>query len=161
MNSTLIIILYSVLTIVFVYLLISTRLQHWVYSLILMLCFGSVIGSLFGILQLQGRDVLLLIGFVGTFIGAGLLIWKSFRNSQHQIIFNKLIGGIIIILQMVLFIFLPAHADKSGLLNYPVTAFLATVVINEQYDHVGERNILILFILQGLLYILIDVLSFF
>ena len=161
MSSTLIIILYSVLTVVFLYLLISTRLQHWVYSLILMLCFGSVLGSLFGILHLQGRDVLLLIGFVGTFIGAAVLIWKSFRNSQHQIIFNKLIGGVIILLQMALFILVPAHADKSGLLNYPVTAFLATVVINEQYDHVGERNILILFILQGLLYILIDVLSFF
>lgn len=160
MNSTLIIGLYSILTLVFVYLLIKTRLQHWVYSLILMLCFGSVLGSLFGILHLQGRDVLLLIGFVGTFTGAGVLIWKSFRNSQHQIIFNKLIGAAIMILQIVLFLFLPAHADKAGLLNYPVTAFLATVVINEQYDHVGERNILILFILQGFLYILIDVLSF-
>jgi hypothetical protein len=116
-----------------------------------------VLGSFFKILHLAGADQLLIVGLAGTILGAVLLVWKSFRNRQNQLVLNKLIAGAMILLQIGIAIFLPEQSAKTGLLNYPVTAFIGTVLINKQYEHQGEKGVLILFMLQGILYIAIDI----
>ena len=161
MNSALIIGSYSFMAIASVYLLVKNRFQFIIYSVVLVLTFGAVIGSLFDILHLPGANELLLTGFAGTILGAILLIWKSFRNIQDQILLYKLLAGLILIFQIVSVFLWPAYGDRVELLNYPLTAFIATVLINEQYEHQGERNILIMFMLLGLLYIVIDIVKLF
>lgn len=159
MNLTLIIICYSVLALVSLYFLIQHRLRFIAYSVVLLLTLCSLVGSLLKILHMPGGDQLLLAGFGGTLLGAILLIWRAFQNTQRQVLFYKLMAGACILLQIVIAFFLPAHSEKVGLLNYPVTAFLATIFINKQYEHEGERSIVIVFAFQGFLYILIEVLS--
>ena len=161
MNAALIIGSYSFMAIASVYLLVKNRFQYVIYSIVLVLNFGAVIGSLFGILHLPGANELLLTGFAGTLLGAILLIWKSFRNIQGQVLLYKLLAGLILILQIVSVFMWPAHSDRVALLNYPLTAFVATVLINEQYEHRGEKNILIMFMLLGLVYIVIDIVKLF
>lgn len=161
MHSAFIIGTYSLLAIASGYLLARNRFQYIIYSIVLVLTFGAILGSLFSILHLKGADQLLLTGFLGTVLGALLLIWKSIRNVQHQILLYKLMTGLILLFQIVSFLLWPQYAERTGLLNYPLTAFIATVLINEQYEHEGERNILILFMLLGLLYILTEVLKVF
>lgn len=159
MNSALIIGSYSFLVIASGYLLVRNRFQYLIYSVVVVLTFGAILGSLFSILHLPGADELLLTGFAGTILGACLLIWKSVRNVQKQVLLYKLMTGLILLFQIMAFMLWPHYAERTGLLNYPLTAFIATVLINRQYEHEGERNILILFMLLGFLYILIEVLQ--
>lgn len=161
MNSAFIIGSYSFLAIASGYLLLRNRFQYLIYSIVLVLTFGAILGSLFSILHWNGADELLLTGFSGTILGALLLIWKSIRNVQQQVLLYKLMTGLILLFQIAAFLLWPQHADRAGLLNYPLTAFIATVLINGQYEHEGERNILILFMLLGFLYILVEVLQMF
>src|SRR5688572_8610315 len=112
-----------------IYLLVKNRFQFIIYSVVLVLTFGAVIGSLFGILHLPGANELLLTGFAGTVLGAILLIWKSCRNIQGQILLYKLLAALILIFQIVSAFLWPEHSDRVGLLNYPLTAFIATVLI--------------------------------
>lgn len=161
MNIAVIIGTYSLLTIASLYLLIRNRVQYLVYSLVLVLAFGSVVGSLFKILHLPGADELLLTGFAGTFLGAILLLWRSFRNRQGQILFYKLMTALILVSLVAFVVVWPGESRRIALLNYPLTAFLGTILINEQYEHEGERNLIILFLLHGFLYIVIDVLKLF
>lgn len=158
MNLTVIIILYSILALASIYFIIKLRFRFILYSAVLLLTLVSLIGSLFKIMHVPGGDELLMAGFAGTTLGAILLIWRSFQNSQRQVLFYKLMAGACIIFQIVIVFFLPAHSDKVGLLNYPVTAFLATILINKQFEHEGERSIVVVLALQGFLYILIEVL---
>ena len=99
----------------------------------------------------------MLTGLAGTVLCAGLLIGKSFHNSKKEILFYKLIAGLILLFQIVSVPLWPEQADRAALLNYPLTAFIGTMLINEQYEHRGERNMLIFLMLQGFLYILIEV----
>jgi hypothetical protein len=123
----------------------------------MVLVLTSVAGSIFSILHLPGASELLLISFTGTFLGAVLLIWRAFRNRQGQMLLNKLFAGSILIFQIAAVFLLPEQASKIGLLNYPLAAIIGTVLINNQHEHEGERNILILFLMQAVLYILIEV----
>ena len=150
---------YSLLAAASVYLLIKARLQYLLYSFVVALMFfGTIVGSLFKIMHLAGADELLMVGLMGTILGAILLVWRSFRNHQNHFILNKLIAGAMILLQLAIAIFWPDQSEKSGLLNYPITALVATVVINEQFDHQGEKGLLLLFMVQGFVYIVIDIL---
>jgi hypothetical protein len=160
-NAALIIGSYSFMAIASVYLLVKNRFQYMIYSVVLVLNFGAVIGSLFAILHLPGANELMLTGFAGSLLGAALLIWNSFRNIQDQVLLYKLLTGLILIFQIVSVFIWPAYSDRVALLNYPLTAFVATVLINEQYEHRGEKNMLVMFMLLGLLYIVIDIVKLF
>lgn len=139
------------------WLLIQNSNRHPIYSIALAMTCAVLPGALFKILHLQGADVLMLTGLAGTVLCAGLLIGKSFHNNKKEIIFYKLIAGLILLFQIVSVPLWPEQADRTALLNYPLTAFIGTMLINEQYEHRGERNMLIFLMLQGFLYILIEV----
>ena len=139
------------------WLLIQNSNRYVIYSVALALTCAVLPGALFKILHLQGGDQLMLTGLAGTVLCAGLLIGKSFHNSKKEILFYKLIAGLILLFQIVSVPLWPEQADRAALLNYPLTAFIGTMLINEQYEHRGERNMLIFLMLQGFLYILIEV----
>jgi len=149
---------YTLLGLTTLYFVARNRFQYIIYSVVLVLIFGSILGGIFKVLHLVGADELLLAGFFGTIIGAILLIWRSFQNRQKQLLLYKLVAGGIILLQIVIMFWWPVYNDRVGLLNYPATAFAATILINRQFEHNGERDVVILLMLQGFLYILIDVL---
>ena len=150
----------TLITVASLYLLIQIRLHYPVYSVVMILVLASVAGALFNILHLPGASELLLLSFAGTFLGSVLLVWRALKNRQDQILLNKLFAGLILLFQIVAAFVWPLDAGKTGLLNYPLAAIIGTILINKQYEHAGERNILILFLMQGILYILIEVMKF-
>lgn len=139
------------------WLLIQNRDRYLIYSIALALTCAVLPGALFKILHLPGADQLMLAGLAGTLLCAGLLIGKSFHNNNKEVLFYKLIAGLILLFQIVSAPLWPEQADRTALLNYPLTAFIGTMLINQQYEHRGERNMLIFLMLQGFLYILIEV----
>ena len=140
-----------------VWLLIQNSNRYLIYSVALALTCAVLPGAAFKILHLQGADQLMLTGLAGTVLCAGLLIGRSFHNAKKEILFYKLIAGLILLFQIVSAPLWPEQADRTALLNYPLTAFIGTLLINQQYEHRGERNMLIFLMLQGFLYILIEV----
>ena len=140
-----------------VWLLIQNSNRYLIYSVALALTCAVLPGAVFKILHLQGADQLMLTGLAGTVLCAGLLIGRSFHNAKKEILFYKLIAGLILLFQIVSAPLWPEQADRTALLNYPLTAFIGTLLINQQYEHRGERNMLIFLMLQGFLYILIEV----
>jgi hypothetical protein len=140
-----------------VWLLIQNSNRYLIYSVALALTCAVLPGAVFEILHLQGADQLMLTGLAGTVLCAGLLIGRSFHNAKKEILFYKLIAGLILLFQIVSAPLWPEQADRTALLNYPLTAFIGTLLINQQYEHRGERNMLIFLMLQGFLYILIEV----
>jgi peptidoglycan/LPS O-acetylase OafA/YrhL len=151
---------FSIIAIASVYFLIKNRLQYILYSVVVFLVLANVAGAFFKIMHLTGADELLILGISGSFLGSVLLMLKSFRNKNNQFILNKLIVGILILLQLTVPFFLPSDAESfGGLLNYPITALLATVLLNDQAEHEGEKNMMILFLLQSLFYIVINLLD--
>ena len=157
MQSAIIIGSLFLMTVAAVWLLIQNRNRYLIYSVALALTCAVLPGALFKILHLPGADELMLTGLAGTLLAAVLLIGKSLHNSQRQIVFYKLIAGLILLFQIVSAPLWPEQADRTALLNYPLTAFIGTMLINQQYEHRGERNMLIFLMLQGFLYILIEV----
>ena len=140
-----------------IYLLVSNGFRHLVYSVVLFLVLLGVIGSVFTILHLPGADELMLTGVIGVFGGAGLLIWRSFYNTQGQVVLYKFFAGALLIFQIVILLFFPHEQYRVGLLNYPVALFIGTLLIKGQYEHAGERNILIIFLLERFLYIFLQI----
>lgn len=151
---------FSFLAAASVYLLVKNRFQYIVYSLAIFLVMLQTAGAFFKILHLPGGDELFLSGFAGTILGGVLMVWKSLRNKTHQVLFNKLAAGILLLVHIALFLFPSAQAIALGpLIYYPVTALVATVLINDQAEHTGEKNMLILFLLQGLFQIVFNLLK--
>jgi len=159
MNGAFVFVSIVVVTAASVYLLIRNRLDYPVYSLVLLLIVVLMLSSVLTILHWPGADESTLVGFSGVLLGSLLLVIKSFRNSQHELLFYKLMAGAILLFQLVSGFFWPEYAHQVELMNYPMTAFAATVLINKQYDHEGERNMVILFTVQGVLAIIMDVLK--
>ena len=159
MNTTVVIISHAILSLAVVYLLIRNKAGYLIYSAVLVLTLCSVVGSFLRTLKIPGGDELLILGLAGTVLGSALLIWRSFQNRQNQLILNKLFAALIMLVQIGSSYLAPAHVDKIGLLNYPLAAFIGTLLINKQYEHDGERSILILFLLQAFLYIFVEILK--
>ena len=159
MSTTVVIASHSILSLAAVYLLIRNKTRYLTYSTVLVLTLCSVVGSFLRTLKMPGGDELLILGMAGTVLASALLIWKSFQNRQNQLILNKLFAALIMLVQIGSFYLAPAHIDKVGLLNYPLAAFIGTLLINKQYEHDGERSILILFLLQAILYIVLEILK--
>lgn len=151
---------FSFLVIASVYLLIKNRLQYIVYSLAIFFVLLQTAGAFFRILHLPGAGELFLTGLAGPVLGGVLMIWESLRNKTHQLLFNKLAAGVLLLVNATLFFFPSAQAVALGpLIYYPVTALVATVLINEQAEHRGEKNMLILFLLQGIFQIVFNLLK--
>jgi peptidoglycan/LPS O-acetylase OafA/YrhL len=158
MNTAFIFGSFSFLAAASIYLLIKMRIQYILYSVVIALCLVQLAGAFFKIMHWTGADELLIVGFAGTILGAGLLIWKSIRNQGKQILFNKLIVGLMLLLQLALALFTQAR-ELGGLLNYPVTALIATVIINDQSEHQGEKNMMIVFLMQAVFYLVSELLK--
>ncbi len=151
---------FSVLAIASIYLLIRNRLQFILYSVVIFSVLVQSAGAFFKILHLNGGDQLFTMGFVGMILGGALLIWKGLKNSINQILFNKLAAGILIFAHTALFFFPAAQVIRlEPLTYYPITALIATVLINDQTEHQGEKNMLILFLLQGIFQIISNLLK--
>ena len=143
-----------------IFFLIKNRTQYILYSVVILLILMQVIGAFLRILHLPGAEQLLLLGVGGTLLGGVLLIWRAFSNRQGQTILNKLLVGVLLIVQIALpLLDIGSSRNFAGLLNYPVTALLATVLINRQTEHEGEKNMMILFLVQGIFYILMNLLN--
>ena len=150
---------FSFLGIAAIYLLIKNGLRYIVYSVVIFLTLVQVAGALFLILHLPGGYELLLTGLAGTVLGAALLIWRSLQNSIHQVLFNKLVAGILLLAQCALF-FLPAAQTLKiePFIAYPITALIATALINDQTENDGERNMMLLFLFQAIFQIVFNLL---
>jgi len=160
MNSAFVFGSFSILALASIYFLIKNRVQYILYSVVIFLVLGQIVGAFFKIMHWPGADELLVLGVAGAFLGSVLLILKAFRNKDNRFVLNKLIVGMLIISQMVLPFSASANFQNlSGLLHYPITALLATVLLNDQAEHEGEKNMMILFLLQGIFYIIINLLD--
>lgn len=157
MTPALVISSHVLLSLIILYLVVSNKARYLIYSAVLLLLLCSVVGSLFRIMHMPGGDELLIVGLAGTVVGSVLLIWKSFRNRQDQLMLYKLLAGLILLAQIGIVYLAPHHAEKAALLHYPLAAFIGTLLINKQYEHEGERSILILFIVQSLMYIVMEI----
>jgi hypothetical protein len=150
---------FSFLAAASVYFLVRMRIRYIIYSAVIFLTLLQIVGAFFKIMHMPGADQLLILGFAGTIIGGGLLIWRSVWNEGKGIIFNKLMVGLMLLVQLAL-VFFPVRADQLGsLLNYPITALIATVLINDQSEHQGERNMMIVFLMQAVFYIASELLK--
>ena len=150
---------YFLLAVASLYFLIRLRTEYLLYSVAIFLTFLGILGAFFRIMHWPGADELMPGGMAGTVLGGGLLVWKSLRNHTNHVIFNKLMAGLIILIQVAL-IFLPsAQAQNYGpLLNYPIAALIGTVLLNDQAEHRGEKNMLMLFLFQALIHIAVNLL---
>ena len=142
-----------------IYLIIRLRLQYVIYSVAIALSLLQLAGAFFKIMHMPGGDELLLVGALGTLLGAGLLIWKSLRNRFNQVLINKLVVGLLLLSQLVLAFFSLQTHQLAGILNYPVTALIATVLLNDQSEHQGEKNMMIVFLMQAIFYIVSELLN--
>ena len=150
---------FSFLAAASVYFLVRMRIRYIIYSLVIFLTLLQIVGAFFKIMHMPGGDQLLILGLAGTIIGGGLLIWKSLRTSGKQVLFNKLMVGLMLLLQVAL-VFFPIRAQQlGGLLNYPITALIATVLINDQSEHQGEKNMMIVFLMQAVFYLVSELLK--
>jgi len=152
----------SLLAVASVYFLVRMRIRYVIYSVVVFLTLLQIIGAFFKIMHWPGGNELLFLGFAGTVLGGGLLVWKALRNTSKQVMFNKLVVGLILLLQIGLMFFPSSQTNKLGpLLHYPIVALAATVVINDQTEHQGEKNMLMLFLMQSLFYIAVEILKTF
>lgn len=151
---------FSFLAIACVYFLLRLRIRHVFYSGVILLTLLQIVGAFFKVIHWTGGDQLLMLGFSGTIIGGGLLIWKAVRNSRRQVMFNKLALGIILLLQIAFMLFpSPQTSRLAPLLHYPIVALAATVIVNDQTEHDGEKNMLMLFLMQSVFYIVVEILK--
>jgi hypothetical protein len=159
MNATFIYGSFSFLGVAAIYLLIKNRLGYIIYSVVIFLVLLQIAGALLRILHLKGGDALLLTGLTGTMLGGVLLIWRSLQNSLHQILFTKLVAGVLLLIQCALFFLPVAQSLKiEPFIAYPVTALIATLLINDQAEHEGEKNMLLLFLFQSIFQIVFNLL---
>ncbi|HET9486800.1 MAG TPA: hypothetical protein VFO54_05175 [Chryseosolibacter sp.] len=160
MNSAVLLGSYSFVAIASIYLLVQTRLQYLVYSFVILTSLLQILGYFFMIMHYPGSDELIMLGFTGSVLGAFLLIWKSVRNHSRQVLFNKLAVGLLLIFQFVISLFWTEHIDRLGpILPYPITALIATVLISDQTEHQGEKNMLIIFLLHGIMTIIFSLMK--
>jgi hypothetical protein len=153
MNTTFIFASIIFLIIATGYLLVKTGTQFLLYFLVIFLSVAHMMGVIWKIMHLPGADELLMLGIAANICGAVLLIFKSIKNKSNSIHTNKLILGMLIISQFMIPIFLSEHNKVGLLLNYPVTALAGTILINQQSEHKGEKNLLILILLHGVVFI--------
>lgn len=152
---------YGLMIAIAVALIVKTGKRYLGYTAVIIAILCSAVGALLAILHFPGAQELLLIDFAGTMVGAAILVWSGVVNPQRRILLYKLMVGVIILLQVLGGFLWPYYSDKLSLLNYPATAFATTVLIYRQYNNEGERNLLAVFAMQGLLYILVEVAAIF
>jgi hypothetical protein len=141
------------------YLLFKTRTQFLLYFLVILFSSAQIIGALMKVMHLPGADQILMVGILSTLFGAILLMITSIKNTSKELQSNKLILGLLILGQILIPLMLPEHTDVASLFNYPVTALCGTLLINKQSENVGEKNMLILFLLFGCFYIIFELIK--
>jgi len=141
------------------YLLFKTRTQFLLYFLVILFSSAQIVGAVMKVMHLPGADQILMVGILSTLFGAILLMITSIRNTSKEIQSNKLILGLLILGQILIPLMLPEHTDAASLINYPVTALCGTLLINKQSEHIGEKNMLILFLLFGCFYIIFELIK--
>jgi hypothetical protein len=143
-----------------IYFLIRTGTRYPLYFTVLVLYVIQSVGLVFKIMHLPGADELLMLGYAGTVGGSLLLIWKGFKNQAKEIYLYKILSGVIILAQFVLAYFWPHEIyGVARILHYPIVALLGTILLKDQWEHEGEKNLMMLFVLQSLIFILNDVMK--
>jgi hypothetical protein len=142
------------------YFLIRTSTRYPLYFTVLLLYVIQSAGLVFKIMHLPGADELLMLGYAGTVCGSLLLIWKGFKNQAKEIYLYKILSGVIILAQFILAYFWPHEIyGIARILHYPIVALLGTILLKDQWEHEGEKNLMMLFVLQSLIFILNDVMK--
>lgn len=137
------------------YLLKETKRSSIMYWLILMAGIAQLIGSMFKIMHWPFAGALLVAGLAGSLLAGLTFISTSKKNNTGKILFLQLALGIVILFQCSLVILSPAVAKAyASLANYPIVALSATILLNKTELNEGEHNVLLLFLVQGLLFII-------
>ena len=149
------------LVLLLAHLMKESKKSSVMYTIILVLGMVQLIGSVFKILHLPLADVLLWAGFAGTIIAGLTLISTSLKNTTNKILYTQFALGIVVLIQSSLPVLSPQVAfTYGGLLSYPIVALSATILLNGTEQNDGERNVLLLLLIQGLFFIFKHVVEF-
>ena len=136
------------------HLIKETKGVSIIYAIILSFGILQLTGSVFKALHWPFSGVMLLIGFAGAIVTALTFVSTSLKNETKSVLVLQLLLGITLLLQCALAILSSAVALSYGsYFNYPVLALSATILFNRTYLNNGERNILLLVLMQALFFL--------
>jgi hypothetical protein len=141
------------------YLIATTQLKYFLYSLAILLSCGYIAGSVFKIMHLPGGEELLLAGLAGNIFGAVLLIRTGLKNGSGKILKYQLALGIIIILQFIAANLFTQVLTFATVANYLVVALTATLLVRKDYVHGGEMSLLIFFLIWAIIPVIFEFLQ--
>lgn len=144
---------YFTLPILILYLLTQTPKKFVIYSILLILSFIGIVGSTFKIMHWPFAGIMLILGMVGEIIFGFMLSWNAIKNRKDKISFFHLALGVIILFQL-LFAFNKAFVLYARWMNYPIVGLSGTILLNRTETNRGERNVLILVFVQGVLFMI-------
>jgi hypothetical protein len=149
-------VLFSYITLIFlvIYLITITPKRFLFYLIALGLEVLLIIGSLLKMMNWYVGAPMLIIGLLSAPISGVLLIKSSIRckiiSSNYQLIL-----GVIILFQCIILIWLtPNTLNFSKLLNYLIVGLSGTILLNKSSKNLGERNMLVLIFVQGVLFVI-------
>jgi|GEM_PF-2486529 hypothetical protein len=140
-----------------IYLLTQNKASDYLYSVVLGLMFVEKIGSVLKIMHWPFAGTMLILGMMGSALAAILFI-RVFINERKSN--PHLILGVLILLQIIftIGIVMPSLKysiliDYATYLKYPILAICAGIVLNKKYVCTGEKNVLLLILLEGVFFI--------
>ena len=146
-------------TILIFYLIVENKTIHWFYSVILGLIGLGNIGSFFKLVHWPYAGVMVLAGLLGSILMVPAFLYsaQNQKNKNNRNVF--LILGLCILVQLVLAVLsvklynLPV-LTYGKFLHYPIAAMCGTILLKNESENIGERN-LILYLLVHSLFVII------
>ncbi|MFN3403047.1 MAG: hypothetical protein ACK40G_03060 [Cytophagaceae bacterium] len=143
------------LVLLIVYLIIQNGKKYILYSIPIFLEIFSLTGSLFRILHWPGSGPMIMIGVIGHIVASFLLIKNYLSPDSKPNYLYRLLLGIALLIQLLFVINLSTESIwYAKLINYPIVAISGTIILNNSTKNIGERNMILVILAQGLLFII-------
>lgn len=140
------------------YLIIENKKADWIYSLALVLFLLGRIGGLFRIMHWPFAGVMMIGDALGTFMILCLFLYNAVKESKN-IQYVQLLLSVCLFIQLTIAMYDIVFYRSFGLryiqyLYFPVAVLCGTILLQNRYKRLGERNLILYLLVQSLFIII-------